>query len=210
MTPTLQLLFSTPIVICDIPEIPQADHDFLLNSEYHVNSGSGGLFGKTKNTYILKDRVSPLTEWIQQQLDMFAYSALACKDKLKITQSWCLKHNNEPQKVFSHAHPNSIVSGAYYVDAPEGTANIRFTRDGRAQSPFIKWQTDDELIKEQTWMWDWHEIPVQTGRLVLFPSHLFHSVEGIGVNPNSRCVLSFNTWFDGPFGDPDRLFELGR
>lgn len=206
---SLELMFPTPILIADIPELPIEDHDFLLNSDYHVTSGSGGMFKKTKDTYILKNRSnSKLTEWIMQQVGEFAQGALACDNKLKITQSWCLKHENEPQRVFSHAHPNSIVSGAYYVAAPPGTQNIRFHKFGQSAAPYVKWDTN-EYINSQPWAWDWHEIPVQTGRLVLFPSYINHSVEGDVVNKDVRCVLSFNTWFNGPFGDADRLFELG-
>lgn len=209
MNDTLQLLFPTPIVISDIPEIPQNDHDYLLNAEYHLDIGSFEQFEKTKNTYILKGWESYLKTWIAEQINVFAEQALATKDKLKITQSWCLKHQNSVQNVFTHSHPNSIISGAYYVEAPEGTANIRFTKEEVSHSPFIKWENDKELLDRQPWNWAWHEIPIQTGRLVLFPSYLKHGVIGNSVNNNTRCVLSFNTWFDGPVGSADNLRALG-
>jgi uncharacterized protein (TIGR02466 family) len=209
MNDTLQLLFATPIVISDIPEIPQADHNYLLNAEYHKEAGSYEQFEKTKNTYILRGWKSDLNTWIEEQINIFAESALATRDKLKITQSWCLRHQDSVQNVYTHSHPNSIISGAYYLDAPEGTANIRFSKEEALYSPFIRWENDDELLNQQPWNWSWHEIPVQTGRLVLFPSYLKHGVTGNGINKNTRCVLSFNTWFNGPFGSADNLRALG-
>jgi hypothetical protein len=209
MNATLQLLFATPVLIVDIPEMPQEDHDFLLNADYSSSDGDQGYFKKTTNTYILKDRDSVLTKWINEQINLFAVSMLACTTPVKITQSWCLKHENQQQQVFTHSHPNSIISGAYYVSAPEGTANLRFNRPTPTSQPYIKWDTPDDLLADQPWNWTWHEIPVQTGRLVLFPSQTPHSVEGTSVNTNSRCVLSFNTWFDGPIGDTNKLTALG-
>jgi uncharacterized protein (TIGR02466 family) len=199
---SIQLLFPTPIVVLDIPQIPYNDHNFLLNAEYITSPHN---FNRSKNTYILKDRDTELTRWIQVQLDIFALEVLATKSKLKITQSWCLKHTNQKQQVHSHAHPNSIVSGAYYVEAPANSQSIKFSNQ---QSNYVKWSTDKDILPRTPWAWDWHEIPVTTGRLILFPSHMNHSVEGEIINKDTRCVLSFNTWFDGTFGEPESLFEL--
>jgi hypothetical protein len=71
----------------------------------------------------------------------------------------------------------------------------------------VKWSTDPVHQAEKPWTWDWQEIPAQTGRLILFPSNLLHSVEYLD-NTQLRCVLSFNTWFTGAFGQAEKLFEL--
>lgn len=209
MNSSLHLLFPTPILIVDIPKIPEDDHEFLLNSEYSYSGREQGQFEKSKDTYILKNRNTELTRWIQEQIDLFAVNMLACATPIKITQSWCLKHKDQPQQVFNHAHPNSFISGAYYIHAPEGTSNLRFNRSLVTSQHYIKWETPPELIQEQPWNWTWQEFPVQTGRLILFPSFLTHSVNGNDVNNNLRCVLSFNTWFDGPIGNSEKLTELG-
>jgi uncharacterized protein (TIGR02466 family) len=203
---TYQLLFPSPITIADAPEDFKKDHDFLINTEYVHNDKR---YAPTSaNSYLLKDRDTPLTKWLQDQINEFAIECLATRSKLKITQAWCLKHENMDQHLMEHAHCNSIVSGAYYVHAPEGTSNLTFSK-GHASNlhPNIIWETDDELVKDRPWTWEWHTIPVTTGRLVLFPSQLNHGVNSIN-NTDMRCVLSFNTWFDGPFGDPTRLREL--
>jgi uncharacterized protein (TIGR02466 family) len=205
----IKLLFPTPIMIADIESIPEDDHTFLLNAEYHNTDKDGGLFEKTKSTYILKNRQTELISWIQEQLDNFSKDVMATTSKLKITQSWCLKHTNVVQQVYPHNHPNSIVSGAYYVTAPAGTENIRFNKNKQTNTPSIQWEIDQSLLEERPWAWDWEEIPVQAGRLILFPSNLEHMVLGKIVNSNTRCVLSFNTWFDGEFGSEERLTRLG-
>jgi len=207
---TLQLLFPQPITITDIPEIPEEDHKFLINSYYHETEGSQHNFETTKDTYILKSiQEGKLVKWINEQIDIYVKSAMACDNTLKITQSWCLKHQDRTQQVFSHSHPNSIISGAYYIEAPEGSENIRFHKTKGRDAPFITWEQNQEALVDQPWCWEWYQIPVQTGRLVLFPSNMLHSVAGAEPKQGIRCVLSFNTWFDGAFGSALNLTELG-
>ena len=206
---SLHLLFPTPVLVLDSYDQFDADNQELIAQSYAEEKGSYGDFNTSKDTYILDHHAPALRAWIQQQINEYATNTLASTQPLKITQSWCLKHENQPQKVFKHLHPNSIISGAYYVHAPEGTSNIKFHKETTSSAPVVKWETNEDLIAAQPWAWEWYEVPVQTGRLVLFPSNVHHSVEGTNVNENMRCVLSFNTWFDGPIGSELRLFRLG-
>lgn len=206
---SLHLLFPTPVLVTDSPNQFEADHLELLNQSYSVEAGSYGDFSTSKDTYILNHCAKNLKSWIQQQINDYAVATLATTQSLKITQSWCLKHENQVQKVFKHIHPNSIISGAYYVHAPAGTESIKFHKNEVSTSAVIKWETDKELQASQPWSWEWYQVPVQTGRLVLFPSNVYHSVEGNNINQNLRCVLSFNTWFEGPIGEEHHLFRLG-
>lgn len=201
----IELLFPTPVASVDNTSYLETEHDELLNLEYELTNG----FEQTVNTRVLDSHATQLRSWIQQQIDQFSLNALATDHKLKITQSWCLKHHNQQQHVFAHSHANSIISGAYYVCADDTSEDIRFHKDMPTTSPNIKWETDKDLLKQQPWMWDWHSIKSQTGRLILFPSYVFHSVNGFLENPGTRCVLSFNTWFDGPIGSEQKLTRLG-
>jgi len=203
----LHLLFPTAVEVVDNIDIPVEDHDQLLATAYNASYNTGQ-FNTTKNNYILDTHAPTLRNWIQSRIDNYTKNVMATSSKLKITQSWCLMHKNVVQQLFIHAHPNSIISGAYYVMAPEGSQGIRFhSKSGGHSTPFIDWETDSTCI-DQPWTADWNELSVKTGRLILFPSQTYHSVDGQEVNPNVRCVLSFNTWFEGGFGDPSRLQEL--
>jgi hypothetical protein len=205
---TYQLLFPSPIAIIDASENFKKDHDFLLNSEYVADSGGVGQFLVTKDKHILGEQIKDLTAWLQEQVNLFAHDFLATNKTLKFTQSWCIKHDGIPQQLYAHSHPNSIISGAYYVSADENSARLRFHKTASANVPFIQHGFDDELLKDQPWAWEWQEIPVQTSRLVLFPSHMQHSSANFD-NKDLRCVLSFNTWFEGTIGNPNKLTELG-
>jgi hypothetical protein len=203
----IDMLFPTPVASVDNTNFLGSEHWELLNAEYteHLDSG----FMQTTDSYILDSHAPELRQWIQDQLNCYSTNALATTDRLKITQSWCLKHDNVLQNVFMHSHCNSIVSGAYYVHADKASENIRFHKDLPSVAPNIKWENDSKLLKKQPWMWEWHEFDVITGRLILFPSYMYHSVVSKTPNNRVRCVLSFNTWFEGPIGSEHKLTRLG-
>lgn len=200
-------LFATPVVTFDNLNYQKEDHDYLLNityenvpSEYHTVSIGDKVL----------DGVPNLKNWILKNLQEYSVNTLSTNQPLKITQSWCIKHNpGSYQKLHKHMHYNSIISGAYYVEALPDTQPIRFHRAPHSFSaPTIFWPKDQELEKTQPWNWEWHEISVKTGRLVLFPSYLHHSVESTALSKNLRCVLSFNSWFEGPIGS--KAYKLGE
>jgi len=201
------MLFPTPVATVDNDFYLQDEHDVLINSEYEILPEHD--FEQTQDNFILDTQAPNLRSWIQKQLDSFSENALATKQRLKITQSWCLKHSNQIQNVFIHSHCNSIVSGAYYVYADDASENIRFHKDLPFGAPSIKWEKDKDLLEKQKWMWEWEAVNVKTGRLILFPSYMYHSVIGQNINNNLRCVLSFNTWFNGPIGNTQKLTRLG-
>ena len=203
----IELIFPTAIGIVDNDTFD--DHSALLNLEYNMEVTSNGMFEQTKDTYVLDNHVPNLRLWIQQQLDNFSKYALSTDQKLRLTQSWCLKHNDVKQEVFPHSHPNSIISGAYYVEADEDSANITFHKANISTSPSITWEMNPDRIKDAPWNFAWKKIISKTGRLVMFPSQLMHSVESEMQNNGTRCVLSFNTWFEGSIGNDHLLNKLG-
>ena len=203
----IELIFPTAIGIVDNDNFE--DHSTLLDLEYKVTEASHGQFEQSEDTYVLDNHVPNLRNWIQQQLDNYSKYALSTHQKLKFTQSWCLKHNDSRQEVFPHSHPNSIISGAYYVAAEEESANLTFHRKNINMSPSVIWEMDQEMIATAPWNFHWKKVASQQGRLVLFPSQLMHSVDGKKPIDGTRCVLSFNSWFEGGIGNDDKLNRLG-
>ena len=203
----IELIFPTAIGIVDNDNFE--DHSTLLDLEYKVAEASHGQFETSTDLYVLDNHVPNLRNWIQQQLDNFSKYALSTHQKLKLTQSWCLKHNDIRQEVFPHSHPNSIISGAYYVEADEDSANIAFHKTNISTSPSITWEMNPARISESPWNFAWKKVESKQGRLVMFPSQLMHSVDGHKPIDGTRCVLSFNTWFEGGIGEVNKLSRLG-
>ena len=196
------MLFPTVVVTVDNPLIPKQDHETILNSEFAVASNYGN-FPTSKNKYIL-DTVPTLKAWIQNQINRYANEVMG-SGKLRFTQSWAIKHENMPQDIFSHTHANSIISGSYYIDAHNGSSPLVINKPSYHGGPIIKY---DKNFDNKPWLYDKMVFASYTGRLILFPSNIEHSVIGNQLMKQRRCVLAFNTWFDGPIGTEEGLTLL--
>lgn len=203
----IEFLFPTPVGIFDCNDQFSKENSELSNIQYMTNLDGGYL---TENKFVLDSHAQDLKIWILECIKQYALEALAISDELGITQSWCVKHTISPQTLFKHMHPNSIISGAYYVYAPAGSEPLKLHKPHQLGGPVINWHQPNEVIHNKPWTWSWMNFKTQTGRLILFPSQIYHSVEGYNNinNQKGRCVLSFNTWFKGPFGRPEQLYQL--
>jgi hypothetical protein len=196
------MLFPTVVTTVDNSIIPKQDHNAILNSEFVVTAK--GNFPTSKNKYIL-DTVPTLKLWIQNQINRYANEVMGSNVKLKFTQSWAIKHENMPQNIYTHSHSNSIISGSYYIDAPNGSEPLTIHKFGYLGGPLINYEKNSE---NKSWLYDEMKFAAYTGRLILFPSNLLHSVAGYQSTNQRRCVLAFNTWFDGPIGTEEGLTRL--
>ena len=108
--------------------------------------------------------------------------------EVKVTACWATI--NAPGRGHpKHAHPNSFLSGVYYVQTQRGTDTINF-HDPRAQTAIIR-PPVTELVAANA---DQAVITVTDGTLLLFPSWLEHSVDA-NVSKQVRMSVSFNIMF---------------
>lgn len=170
--------------------------DIDINQLQRSNDGNTSSVDK----YILK-KLPDLTTFIEKSLHTYLMSTICPKNDthLRITQSW-LNWTKPGQYHHKHAHPNSLISGCYYVKANKETDKIFFYRDGYQQIKFppIEWNS----YNSESW---WY--PVGTGDLVFFPSYLTHMVQPVG-GEETRISLAFNTFPVGYVGDEDELTAL--
>jgi uncharacterized protein (TIGR02466 family) len=113
--------------------------------------------------------------------------------RLAISSMWSIV-NAPGSSNRSHIHPGCVWSGVYYVQTPAGCGNIEFT-DPRTmhlmnQPKYIPRQ------KRKRSRWTKVNFTPEPGRLIVFPSWLYHSVapnltEGTGADAD-RVIISFN------------------
>jgi len=194
MACNLHLLFPTPILVVETTSFFE-DHHKIIQEDYESNTDN---INVSKDKFLL-NKFPQLKNWILDQVHQYAVNTMACDSKFNITQSWSILSN---KNLHFHQHPNSIISGAYYIDADNNSSEIKFLK------PYIhgqiKWKTDINLYKEQDWLWDGVSFKPKTGTLILFPSYLNHGVTTNNLESN-RCVLSFNTWFKDSIGSIEEL-----
>jgi len=170
--------------------------DIDVNQPQRVNQGNTS----SVDNYVLK-KLPDLTTFIEKSLHTYLMSTIAPKNdvRLRITQSW-LNWTKPGQYHHKHAHPNSLISGCFYVKANKETDKIFFYKDKYQQIKFppIEWNP----YNSESWWF-----PVGSGDLVFFPSDLVHMVEPVG-GEETRISLAFNTFPVGYVGDEDGLTAL--
>ncbi len=119
--------------------------------------------------------------------------------RLRITQSW-LNWTKPGQFHHKHAHPNSLISGCFYVKANKSSDKIFVYNEGYQQIKFppAEWN----LYNSESWWF-----PIGTGDLIFFPSRLTHMVVPVE-GDDTRVSLAFNTFPIGYVGDEDDLTAL--
>jgi len=183
----------------------QDEYDYILNAEYSEHK-------KVNRTepYIL-DKTPHLKAWLAKEVDFFAKEALACEDPLHITQSWAIK-TQSLHGLQCHMHPNSVVSGAYFIQVEDDSPGTTFYRPDAAMGAdrhlntavFYRKTPGYELDKH--WLRDAKTYPAVNHHLFLFKSNMPHGVNVVN-SDKIRCVVSFNTWFVNGFGSSELLTE---
>ncbi|MAS97186.1 MAG: hypothetical protein CMO55_28685 [Verrucomicrobiales bacterium] len=85
-----------------------------------------------------------------------------------------------------HNHPSSVLSGVYYIKAPENCGDIVF-RDPREVCQMVVLPTK----KQNRWTYQRVFYRPKEGRLLIFPSWLLHEVKP-NLSEEERICVSFN------------------
>jgi uncharacterized protein (TIGR02466 family) len=201
MKDTLLALFPTPVFISEIDRNFSKEELLFLNKiKKALVKNKGNHTSKFKyilNYEELKDIKNDLHICINKYLEQVMQTKNLIT--LYITQSWL---NITKQKEYHHVHyhPNSYLSGVLYIDANEKFDKIIFHKGRYEEISLIS--KDYNIFNSITW-----EVPVKTGTIVLFPSHLKHSV-GTKIGKNLRTSLAFNVFLKGQIGSEIEATEL--
>lgn len=191
-------LFPTAVGLYDLGrDLTAKELSFLKNQETRPNTGNTT---SANNTILKAKELTKLRDFIETSVADYFATIYNPKHNvnLKITQSWT-NYTNAGQFHHKHAHPNSFVSGVFYIQADDKKDRIYFYKDGYEQIKFPpkEWNT----WNSESW---WFE--VGTGKLILFPSSLVHMVQT--VEGEQRISLSFNTFPVGQIGEEMDLTGL--
>jgi uncharacterized protein (TIGR02466 family) len=198
---TVNGIFPTPVYMSKLDrDLTKKELSFIDKSKLNLHNNEGN---KTSNdNYILNQKVfSKLKEDLDLRVQDYFKKVLSTTDAVTpyITQSW-LNYTETNQYHHKHEHPNSLVSGVFYVNCHEEFDKIKFFRSGyQTIKPEIK---DWNLYNSETWWFT-----VKTGDIILFPSSLTHMVEN-KEGTNTRISLAFNVFIKGTIGVNKSLTEL--
>lgn len=201
MEATINGIFPTPIYISSLNrELTNKELLFISNTKLDVYKNEGNT--TSNDNYILNHKVfNDLKIDLDLRVQDYFNKVLCTANTITpyITQSW-LNYTETNQYHHKHQHPNSLVSGVFYINCDDKFDKIKFFKeDYKTIKPEIK---DWNLWNSETW---WFSI--KTGDIILFPSSLTHMVE-TKEGTNTRISLAFNTFIKGTVGNNKNLTEL--
>ena len=194
-------IFPTPIYISKLNrELTNKELSFIDKTKLDIYKNEGN--STSNDNYILNDKAF---KNLKEQLDLIIKDYF---DKIispannitpYITQSW-LNYTETNQYHHKHQHPNSLVSGVFYINCNDQFDKIKFFKE------------DYKIIKPEVKEWNiWNSeswwFSVKTGDIILFPSSLTHMVE-TKEGTNTRISLAFNVFIKGIVGSNKELTEL--
>jgi uncharacterized protein (TIGR02466 family) len=197
----IQGLFPTPIYFSKLNRnLSKKELTFIEKTKLNTYKNEGNT--TSNDTYILNNEIF---KNLKKELDLTIkdyFNKIICPlDNIVpyITQSW-LNYTETEQFHHKHKHPNSLVSGVFYINSDEKFDKITFFND---KQNIIQPEIKNWNIWNATSWW----FPVKTKDVILFPSSLIHMVETKKGN-NTRISLAFNVFIKGTIGNNKKLTEL--
>jgi len=190
-------LFPTAVTFFQYEGITEKETKFLVKQKTRSNTGNTT---SIDNNILENKEMKKLKQFIEKSVKEYFKNIYQPKNNVEpyITQSWC-NYTKEGQFHHKHAHPNSFISGVFYVQADKTKDKIYFYKEEYKQ---IKVPAKEyNLFNSGSW---WFE--TGTNDLVIFPSSLIHMVEK--VVGKERISLSFNTFLKGYIGEDTELTGL--
>ena len=201
MEANINSIFPTPIYISKLNrELTNKELSFIDKTKNDCGKNEGNI--TSNNNYILNNKeFKNLKEELDLRVQDYFQKVISPTDAITpyITQSW-LNYTETNQYHHKHAHPNSLVSGVFYINCDDKFDKIKFFNDKyKTIKPEIK---DWNIWNSESWWFS-----VKTGDVILFPSSLTHMVE-TKEGTNTRISLAFNTFIKGKIGNNKNLTEL--
>ena len=194
-------IFPTPIYTSKLNrELSKKELSFIDKSKLNFYKNEGNI--TAVDNYILNNKeFKTLKEELDLRIQDYFDKIICPANNITpyITQSW-LNYTETNQYHHKHAHPNSLVSGVFYINCDDQFDKIKFFNENYNT---IKLETKDwNLWNSKSWWF-----PVKTGDIIMFPSSLTHMVE-TKQGDNTRISLAFNVFIKGTVGDNKSLTEL--
>jgi len=202
MEANIKGIFPTPIYISKLNrELTQLELKFIDKNKKNSYKNESNI--TSNNTHILNEK--PFVN-IKKELDLrvqdYFDKVISPANNIipYITQSW-LNYTETNQYHHKHEHPNSLISGVFYINCDEEFDKITFYKKDTYSviKPEVK---DWNIWNSESWWFS-----VKTGDVILFPSSLSHMVE-TKKGTNTRISLAFNVFIKGTIGKNKDLTEL--
>jgi uncharacterized protein (TIGR02466 family) len=198
---TINSIFPTPIYTSKLDrKLTNKELSFIDKTKLDIYKNEGNVTSNDNN--ILNNKAfKDLKEELNLRVQDYFNKIISTSNNVTpyITQSW-LNYTETNQYHHKHVHPNSLISGVFYINCHEEHDKIKFFNDNYKT---IKLEIKDwNMWNSESWWFS-----VKTGDIILFPSSLIHMVE-TKQGDNTRISLAFNVFIKGTVGNNKNLTEL--
>lgn len=169
----------------DILEFYQKSNDFITHPLLHNNAVTSHSPNSKIHDEISNNIIScrNFTHNLSCMID--EYTQRTGLEKCRLVNTW-LNIQNTGSMLLDHMHPLSTVTGAIYVNVPNGSSPIVFHNPNQ----FIEFTSRSDYSNLYTSEKSYYQ--PMAGDLLLFPSWLKHGADGRKNNSENRVVISFN------------------
>ena len=194
----LLTVFPTPVQIYKYEYSIEKELKYIENIEWTSQVANGNF--KTKDSYLTKhESLKNITSFFKECIDDYCNTIMNSNQRLVITQLWG-NRNPKGSKHHEHVHPNSIISGVFYLRQDPKLPPIQFSQSNQHGIKLDPRKYN--VYNSETFL-----LPCTTGELILFPSNLKHSVP-TNMGEEERISLSFNTFSVDALGSEKNLTHL--
>ena len=198
MKEELLQIFPTPVLITKYEGDLNKELKYVDNLPYKEQKGNANF--KSQDSYLLEiEELKNIKDFFYESLNKYTKNISQSDQRLVITQCWANK-NPPGSKHHEHVHPNSILSGVFYLKQDKTLPPIQFNK-------FLQHAMKLDPKKYNNLNSETFLLPCVDGELLLFPSNLKHSVP-TNVGKEARISLSFNTFSVDTLGSEDSLTHL--
>jgi uncharacterized protein (TIGR02466 family) len=179
-------IFKQPIAVIklneDLNELLKYCLSVKQEQEGRKFSNSGGFQSNDIDLNTLN--INSLIENINLNSNTFLKNVFLSKQNISVVNLW-ININEYKDYNILHEHPNCMISGVFYVKAPENSGSIVFKNDSDIRY-YMNYKLTSDLNNYNASMWSF---PALENNLYLFPSWLKHYVEP-NLSNESRISIS--------------------
>ena len=194
----LLTVFPTPVQIYKYEDSIEKELKHVEGIEWKQQVANANF--KTKDSYLTKhEQLKDLTSFFKECINDYCNTIINSEQRLVITQLWG-NRNPKGSKHHEHVHPNSIISGVFYLRQDPKLPPIQFSKSNQDSMKL-------DPRKYNSYNAETFLLPCTSGALILFPSSLRHSVP-VNQGDEERISLSFNTFSVDALGSEENLTHL--
>lgn len=134
-----------------------------------------------------------ISEHLKKGLGKSVFTTL--KQTLQVNVSYWIMINSPNTYNSSHTHPNSHLSGVFWINAPKNSGDLKFINPSNFEA-YVELHCYVNQFKLDTNVYESYIYTPTAGKMVTFPSYVIHEVLDNKSNED-RIAVSYNVTLSG-------------